>query len=359
LSDLINLDIVDSRQMSIYFGIFIGACFGILAHRTKFCFRSAFIVERPTQETAIWMSALITALAGTQLIIFLGFISFNEHRFFQNELPWVALILGGFLFGSGMVLTRGCVSRLTVLAGTGNLRAAMVLLIFGIVAHASLKGVISEPIIFIKTITLNTEKFTNSISILIIKVALSLTLTLFWALLIIRTKPKLIKLLLASIIGLLIPLSWAGTGFILYDEFDPIAFESLSYTKPYADTLFWIVASSAISPNFGVGLVGGTVCGSIVTSLVTREFKIETFESTAQTTRYFIGATMMGVGGVLAGGCTIGAGLAGLPSLALATILATLSIILGGLACKYALASTAFLNVYAGSLDRQAQPQAK
>ena len=177
--------------------------------------------------------------------------------------------------------------------------------------------------------------------------------------LIIRTKPKLIKLLLASIIGLLIPLSWAGTGFILYDEFDPIAFESLSYTKPYADTLFWIVASSAISPNFGVGLVGGTVCGSIVTSLITREFKIETFESTAQTTRYFIGATMMGVGGVLAGGCTIGAGLAGLPSLALTTILATVSIILGGLACKYALASTAFLNVYAGSLDRQAQPQAK
>ena len=274
-------------------------------------------------------------------------------------MPWLALILGGLLFGSGMVLTRGCVSRLTVLAGTGNLRAAMVLLIFGIVAHASLKGVISEPIIFIKTITLNTEKFTNSISILIIKVALSLTLTLFWALLIIRTKPKLIKLLLASIIGLLIPLSWAGTGFILYDEFDPIAFESLSYTKPYADTLFWIVASSAISPNFGVGLVGGTVCGSIVTSLVTREFKIETFDSTAQTTRYFIGATMMGVGGVLAGGCTIGAGLAGLPSLAPATILATVSIILGGLACKYALASTAFLNVYAGSLDRQAQPQAK
>jgi uncharacterized membrane protein YedE/YeeE len=178
-------------------------------------------------------------------------------------------------------------------------------------------------------------------------------------LLIILTKPKLIKLLLASIIGLLIPLSWAGTGFILYDEFDPIAFESLSYTKPYADTLFWIVASSAISPNFGVGLVGGTVCGSIVTSLVTREFKIETFDSTAQTTRYFIGATMMGVGGVLAGGCTIGAGLAGLPSLALATILVTVSIILGGLACKYALASTAFLNVYAGSLDRQAQPQAK
>ena len=68
---------------------------------------------------------------------------------------------------------------------------------------------------------------------------------------------------------------------------------------------------------------------------------------------------MMGVGGVLAGGCTIGAGLAGLPSLALATILATLSIILGGLACNYALASTTFLNVYAGSLDRQAQPQAK
>ena len=121
------------RKLSIYLGILIGVCFGILAQRTKFCFRSALIVGRPNQDTALWMSALVMALAGTQIMIFFGFVSFNEHRFLQNELPWLSIITGGSLFGAGMVLTRGCVSRLTVLVGTGNLRAAMVLLIFGIV----------------------------------------------------------------------------------------------------------------------------------------------------------------------------------------------------------------------------------
>ena len=357
--ELLGFEIADKRNASIYLGILIGLCFGILAQKTKFCFRSALIAQRPNQDTTIWISALVMALAGTQIMRFFGFISFDEHRFFQIELPWLAIILGGLLFGSGMVLTRGCVSRLTVLVGTGNLRAAMVLLIFGIVAHASLKGVLSGPISLIKEITVNIENFENAESIFIIKTAFSIML-FFWCIFIIhQTKPKLIKLLLACIIGLLVPISWVGTGYILRDEFYPIALESLSYTKPYADTLFWFIASSAIPPNFGVGLVAGTVCGSIIASLLAKEFRVLTFESKTQTLRYFAGATMMGTGGVLAGGCTIGAGLAGLPSMGLATILATFSFIVGGLLCRYTIESKAFLSVYAGSLDKQTLLQAK
>ena len=357
--ELINFEIADKRKLSIYLGILIGVCFGILAQRTKFCFISALIVRRPNQDTTLWISALVMALVGTQIMIFFGFVSFNEHRFLQNELPWLSIITGGLLFGAGMVLTRGCVSRLTVLVGTGNLRAAMVLLIFGIIAHASLKGVLSRPISSIKEITVNTEKFLNVESIFIIKVAFSVMLFCWCILIVHQTKPKLIKLLLACIIGLLAPISWVGTGYFLLDEFHPIALESLSYTKPYADTLFWIIASSAIPANFGVGLVGGTVCGSIIASLLAKEFRVLTFESKSQTMRYFVGASMMGTGGVLAGGCTIGAGLAGLPSMGLATILATFSFILGGLLCKSFLESKVFLSVYAGSFDKQTLLQAK
>ena len=357
--EFIHFDIADKRKLSIYLGILIGVCFGILAQRTKFCFRSAFIVGRPNQNTALWMSALVMALAVTQIMVFFGFVSFNEHRFLQNELPWLSIITGGLLFGAGMVLTRGCVSRLTVLAGTGNLRAAMVLLIFGIVAHSSLKGVLSRPLSLIKEITVNTEKFLNAEGILIIKVAFSVMLFFWFIFIIHQTKPKLIKLLLACMTGLLVPISWVGTGYILLDEFHPIAFESISYTKPYADTLFWIIASSAIPPNFGVGLVCGTVCGSLLASRLAKEFRVLTFETKTQTIRYFVGASMMGTGGVLAGGCSLGAGLAGLPSMGLATILATFSFILGGLLCKSFLESKAFLSVYAGSLDKQTLLKAK
>ena len=133
----------------------------------------------------------------------------------------------------------------------------------------------------------------------------------------------------AAVIGLLAPLAWVGTGFILFDEFDPIAMESLSFTSPAAETLFWAIASSAVPAGFGVGLVGGVIVGALLASLTFGGFAWQSFESPAQTGRYLAGAALMGVGGVLAGGCTLGAGLSGVPTLSLAAIMAIVMIGVG------------------------------
>jgi uncharacterized membrane protein YedE/YeeE len=120
----------------------------------------------------------------------------------------------------------------------------------------------------------------------------------------------------------------------LQDEFDPIVMQSLSFTAPAADLLFWTVASSAIPAGFGVGLILGVVLGAAATSLSKREFQWQSLETPKQTGRYFLGGTLMGVGGVLAGGCTVGAGLAGIASLSIAALLALASIALGGWAIR-------------------------
>lgn len=152
----------------------------------------------------------------------------------------------------------------------------------------------------------------------------------------------------AVLIGLLVPIAWVGTGFILYDEFDPIAMESLSFTAPAADTLFFIVASSSIPAGFGPGLVGGVLMGALLAALLSGRFQWQSFEGPRQTGRYMTGAGLMGIGGVLAGGCTVGAGLAGIPTLSVAALLALASIALGGLAMN------AWLS--AGASESGAQP---
>ena len=86
--------------------------------------------------------ALLVAVLGTQYFVTSEIISFDDHRF-MGDFPVVQIVLGGLAFGAGMVLTRGCVGRLTVLGATGNLRAVTALLIFAVVAHATLKGVLS------------------------------------------------------------------------------------------------------------------------------------------------------------------------------------------------------------------------
>jgi hypothetical protein len=153
--------------------------------------------------------------------------------------------------------------------------------------------------------------------------------------------------ILALILGLLVPVAWIGTGFILQDEFDPIVMQSLSFTSPAADLLFWSSASSSIPAGFGVGLILGVMVGAALAAGCKGEFLWQSFETSQQTRHYFLGAFLMGVGGVLAGGCTVGAGLAGVPTLSIAALLALVAIAAGGLLAEYVLRPKGHSNVSA------------
>nr|WP_321510548.1 YeeE/YedE family protein [uncultured Celeribacter sp.] len=316
------------RTAAILLGLVLGLAFGLLAEQTRFCFRRS--VAGPTGERAsaagVWMAALITALLGTQAAVGLGLISFADHRFMTPDLPWLAILTGGLLFGAGMVLTRGCVSRLTVLSGSGNLRAVLVLVVFAVIAHATLKGILAPLRTTLGSVTLPLQdaQLPGPSALWIAVLGLA-------ALLIIgRSGARKRDLVLAAFLGLLVPAAWVGTGYLLFDEFDPIAMESLSFTSPSAETLFWAVASSSIPAGFGTGLIGGVLMGALASSLLSDRFRWQSFESPRQTGRYMAGAALMGIGGVLAGGCTVGAGLSGVPSLSIAALMALAAIALGG-----------------------------
>ncbi|WP_340298405.1 MULTISPECIES: YeeE/YedE family protein [unclassified Roseobacter] len=333
----LGFETLTAPQAALWFALVLGCAFGALAQITRLCFRRMIDGEDRRQAAGIWLMALATATLGTQAATLMGWIDFAGHRFMVTNLPVVAIVVGGFAFGAGMILTRGCVSRLTVLSASGNLRALLVLVVFAIVAHATLKGVLSGLHTSLKAITMELAPTLPGTPLLLAALIAGAALVFAW-----RSGLGAGMLGLAALLGLLVPLGWVGTGYILFDDFDPIALQSLSFTAPVTETLFWVVASTAIAPGFGVGLMGGTVLGAGSAALLQGQFAWSSFDSPRQTARYLAGAGLMGFGAVLAGGCTVGAGLSGVPTLSFAAILALTAIALGGALMRFLLAVVPF-----------------
>ncbi|MCI2393001.1 YeeE/YedE family protein [Aliiroseovarius sediminis] len=320
--ETLGFETLTPRTASILFGLGLGAAFGVLAEITRFCLRRGLIGGGQDNRSAlaIWLTALAVAVLGTQALVHAGWVEFSAHRFHAANLPYLAIIVGGLLFGVGMVMTRGCLSRLTVLGASGNLRALVVLFVAALAALATLKGLLAPARVALEAVVIPAPSLPLWTAILPMALA---------GVLIIRSRPGARMLVLAALLGALIPLGWLATGFVLLDEFDPITFESISFTAPLADTLFWTGASSAIGANFGTGLIGGVVLGALVSALIAGRFQWQGFEEPAQMGRYLVGGALMGFGGVLAGGCTVGAGISGVATLSVAAALALATIAAG------------------------------
>ncbi|QBF31304.1 YeeE/YedE family protein [Thalassococcus sp. S3] len=332
--DSFGFEDTSAQQISVLFALALGLLFGSLAEWTRFCFRRALVGDDRRAAAGVWLTALATAIIGTQAAVAAGLISFADHRFLSPDLPWLAILLGGALFGGGMVLTRGCISRLTVLSGSGNLRALLVIVVFAIIAHATLKGVLAPFRVWIGSFKLDLGAAAALSALpggaLLWSGALVMMCLIFAA----RSGNRWTVLAGGALIGLLSSLGWVGTGYVLLDDFDPITMESLSFTAPSADTLFFAIAATSIPAGFGPGLIAGVLLGAALSALIAGRFSWVSFESPRQTGRYLLGAVLMGVGGVLAGGCTVGAGLSGVPTLSFAACLAIVAIALGALAMQ-------------------------
>ena len=265
--------------------------------------------------------ALALAIAGTRLAVATGLVSFEAHRFLASEIPVASALLGGALFGAGMVLTEGL--RLAP-HGAGRRRQP------ARPAHAGrVRGHRpgdDEGVLAPVRETLGAASVHGGAAAALTALPggelWPLGLALAAALFALRSGAPLSHLAMGGAIGLLVSLGWVGTGFLLLDDFDPIPLQSLSFTGPSADTLFWTVAATAIPAGFGTGLVAGVIAGSLIAARLAGEFRWVSLESPRQTGRYLTGAVMMGVGGVLAGGCTVGAGLSGVSTASVAALLA-------------------------------------
>ena len=297
----------------------VGLIFGAFAQQSRFCLRSAvieFAHGSIAGKTAVWLIVFCAAIVGTAALAFTGTINTLEARQIASPQSLAGAAVGGLMFGTGMILARGCASRLLVLAATGNLRALMSGLVFAVVAQASLHGFLSPAREAVAaTLTTASTGGNNLLDFLRLDIATALALS---ALALVLSLGLSVwrgngwwRTFAALAVGLTIPLAWWFTGAMSGIAFTPVEMEAVTMTGPSADTLMLFLSGPDAGIDYDVGLVPGVFAGAFLAALFTRELKLQGFESGMAMRRYLAGAALMGFGGMLAGGCAVGAGVTG------------------------------------------------
>ena len=330
-------------QLVVWSGFIIGLLFGAMGQRTRYCTAGGLREwwgDRDPRRAAALLIALSCALLGTQLSIAFGGLDVRRSLYLQTSFSWLLMPLGGLVFGYGMMLARGCGSRALVLLASGNLRSLVVLLALGMAAAITLTGPLAPWRLAMTEWTLVSWATVNLSELLyggdpghagvrLLPVAILVVVLLRVALVNMQLYRRPWEAAGAALIGLLVPAGWWVTGHWGADDFEPVPLESLTFVAPISDAIQYLMLSTGIRAGFGVTVVAGVLLGACVTALCAREFQLSGFDSPRHMLRSLTGGVMMGIGGALALGCTIGQGLTGLSTLAIPSFLAVAGILAG------------------------------
>jgi uncharacterized protein len=330
----------------LFAGLLIGLVFGAVGLLSGFCLTSGlrnWWTQGDGRLVRSFALALAVAIAGTQFLAVGGLVDLSQSIYLQPAFSAPLMLFGGLLFGYGMVAANACASRALVLLGRGNLRSLVVVATVGVTAEITLKGLLAP----MRLATLHWSQTTLhdiSVPALIsawgpsdsaarfVAAALTSGALAVFALTYAPFRQAKGQVAAAVAIGLLIPAGWFATGTLGADPFNPAPVASMTFVAPIADTLQYVMLSTGSTLSFGIAVVAGVLLGSFATALVTRRFELEGYNSTRHMLRSIGGAALMGCGGALDYGCSIGQGLTGLSTLAVPSVLAATGILLGAAA---------------------------
>lgn len=300
-------------------GALIGMVFGFSAQRSKFCLRSAVIEfwhRRMGEKLSVWLLAFSSAVVAVQLLIHWSALDVSAARQLSARGSLSGAIVGGLLFGAGMIMTRGCASRLLVLSANGNLRALLSGLVFAVTAQAAFSGALSPLRNTISSWwTVEGGASRDLLTMTGLGHAGGLVFGLAWlaaALFFsVRSGWGLWKWVGGVGTGLAVAAGWWLTYQVSTQSFEVVQVQGLTFSGPSAEWLMRILATPSPAIGFDFGLLPGVFLGSFLGAWVGRDLKLEGFKDGYSMTRYIIGAVLMGFGSMLAGGCAVGAGMTG------------------------------------------------
>lgn len=348
----------DLANLVVLGGLLVGLALGAIGQASRFCIRGAiadWMIFRGPARMASWLLAIGVGAVCVQVLITAGMLDAARTVAWSDRLPWLSYAVGGLLFGYGMILAGGCPQRCLVKAGSGNLKAAVVLLLVAVVALMTLRGAFAElRVKYLDSVALALAGPQDLSSILSRALDLSAA-PLRWALV---TLCLVVAFLFAwrarhSMdathwmggigVGLLLGAALLITGYIGHLEEHPETLESvwlgtqsrrpegLSFSAPMAAALdlltLWTDRSTVLT--FGVAVVIGVLVGSHISARLRGEFRLESFTTPSDLARHSAGALLMGFGGVTALGCSVGNGVTGLALLSVGSALAVTGIVAG------------------------------
>ena len=328
------------NEILAWSGLVVGLAFGMVGQATGFCLNRAvkdYVESRNLLRARSFAFATLVAMIGTQLLALTEFVDFSRAIYRTSNFSWVLLPLGATMFGYGMMLANGCGARTVVLLAQGNLRSLVVLLCLGISAYATLSGVLGPARTMIAQATSIPLGGLYDLSLLTNQIALGLLLSalswfVFYRGMILRNAKDFFG---GVCVGLLVVAGWFATGWLAADEFEPTPLVSLTFIAPIGETIQYTMIATGMRLSFPVALIFGVLRGSFCVAAVRGTLRLQGFSTPHEMGRYVLGGVLMGVGGALGLGCSIGQGLTGMSTLAFSSMIAITCILLGaGLAAR-------------------------
>ncbi|MDB5751073.1 MAG: putative rane protein [Ramlibacter sp.] len=345
-------------RLVIFGALAIGLVLGVVGQASRFCVRGAVAdwveLRRPGRMVA-WLLAIAVGAVAVQGLIGFGLIDGTRVLSWSDRLVWLSALVGGLLFGAGMILAGGCPQRCLVKAGSGNLKAAATLLIVAIASAMTLRGLFATPRaewLDRFSVSLGTPQDLGSLVAgatgaspqavrwTLAWLALAGVLTLGWRLRRAVGKGDWVG---GILVGLLVAAALYLTGNIGFLPEHPETLEpawlgtqsrrpeGLSFAAPMAHALDLLTlwTDNSMVATFGVMLAVGVLVGAAVSARLRGEFRLESFRSPGEVGSHTAGAMLMGFGGVTALGCSIGNGVTGMAMLSSGALLATAGIVAG------------------------------
>ncbi len=330
------LEEYEAYQIINVLGLIIGLTFGVIAQKAQFCFSGSikdYLQTGSTRRGASVIMAMIVAIISTTLLTSHYELDVTESYYFRDNINYFAIIIGGALFGAGMMIADGCSSRNLIKFAQGDTYSLVTIIFIGLFAFATVKGFLNDPVSLLtqnETLIAWSSAITNS------QVNIYVTIALLLVALVVLIKAKfkrVFSLYDGVIVGLLVSAGWLVTGILGEESIErEVQFGSLSFVYPTGQSLELFSYYSVSDLNFGISVILGVLIGAFLMSKKNRRYS---FGCTSNIKRNklgynMVGGAMMGVGGVVAIGCTVGQGLTGLSTLAFSSVLAISSIGISG-----------------------------
>lgn len=345
----------------LWAAFFLSLAFGALVQATGFCTMGAVsdvVAMGDSTRLRQWALAAAVAMLGFAILAGAGTVRAGETLYASPRWLWLSALAGGAVFGFGMVLSSGCISKSLVRVGAGSLKALVVVLVAAVTAFATLKGLTAVwRVNTVERVAVDFGMNADLATLLAWATGLapgtaSLVaggalggLLLLWSVAS-REARRPHNLLAGAGVGVVVLGLWWVTGSLGHLAEHPetleeswlatnsMRAEALSFTAPTAFALDWLLFFSDATKRTTVGIVSvaGVALGSLAAALGRRGFRWEGFADTADLAHHLAGGALMGIGGVTALGCSIGQGVSGLSTLSLTSLVAVPAMIAGAVA---------------------------
>ncbi|MGI9509234.1 MAG: YeeE/YedE family protein [Geminicoccaceae bacterium] len=328
-------------------GFLLGTVMGAAARWAQFCTLGAIadaVIVGDRRRLRAWVLAIVVAIVGTQILYMIGAVDIGQSIYLGGSFGWLGALLGGAVFGLGMALVGTCGFGTLIRLGGGDLRSLVNLATLGIFAYLTLSG----PLAYVRTMVIERTDLASPAltnpglpELLGLVSGLSdgivrpfITILIAAALLYYCFRNRTFRssnkeLTAAVIMGFVVCAAWLATGYLGQDPFDPRPPVAFTFVRPLGDSILYVMLASGMNMTFGIASVVGVLTGAHLVARMKDELHREGFDGDREMARHLAGSALMGVGGVLALGCTIGQGLSAISTLALSAPLTLIAIFAG------------------------------